>query len=298
MAAQGLRNLGRSGLRVSPLCLGAMNFGNEQFGCDEADLDRRHPRLPRRRSQLHRHRQRLLGDALGDDRRQGGEGPPRRRRHRHQGGLAARARPVRLRLQPQARRQGLRGQPAPAGHRLHRPLPDAPLRRRDAARGDAQHAQRPRPRRARFATSASRTGPPRRSSRPAWSSRRRAGSRWSACSRSTASSPATSRSRSCRPAASSASASIPWSPLAGGMLTGKYKPGEEPQEGTRFAAPGPFQSVWRTRSLNERNHAIVSVVLEEARQLNAVADRGGPGLEPGAAGRRVADHRPEDRSSS
>ena len=34
MAAQGLRNLGRSGLRVSPLCLGAMNFGNERFGCD------------------------------------------------------------------------------------------------------------------------------------------------------------------------------------------------------------------------------------------------------------------------
>ncbi len=35
MASQGLRNLGRSGLRVSPLCLGAMNFGNDQFGCDE-----------------------------------------------------------------------------------------------------------------------------------------------------------------------------------------------------------------------------------------------------------------------
>jgi aryl-alcohol dehydrogenase-like predicted oxidoreductase len=27
--------------------------------------------------------------------------------------------------------------------------------------------------------------------------------------------------------------------------------------------------VWRTRSLNERNHAVVGVVLEEARQLNA-----------------------------
>ncbi len=53
------------------------------------------------------------------------------------------------------------------------------------------------------------------------------------------------------------------------MLTGKYKTGEEPQEGTRFAAPGPFQSVWRTRALNERNHVIVSVVLDAARQLNA-----------------------------
>jgi aryl-alcohol dehydrogenase-like predicted oxidoreductase len=52
------------------------------------------------------------------------------------------------------------------------------------------------------------------------------------------------------------------------MLTGKYKAGEEPKEGTRFAAPGPFQQVWRTRALNERNHAIVGVVLEEAGKLD------------------------------
>lgn len=61
---------------------------------------------------------------------------------------------------------------------------------------------------------------------------------------------------------------IPWSPLAGGMLTGKYKPGEEPRDGTRFAAPGPFQRIWRTRALNERNHEIVKVVLEEAGKLD------------------------------
>jgi aryl-alcohol dehydrogenase-like predicted oxidoreductase len=35
---------------------------------------------------------------------------------------------------------------------------------------------------------------------------------------------------------------IPWSPLAGGMLTGKYKAGEEPQQGTRFAARGHFSA--------------------------------------------------------
>jgi aryl-alcohol dehydrogenase-like predicted oxidoreductase len=52
------------------------------------------------------------------------------------------------------------------------------------------------------------------------------------------------------------------------MLTGKYKAGSDPQEGTRFAAPGPFQRVWRTRALTERNHTIVSVVLEEARKLD------------------------------
>ncbi len=61
---------------------------------------------------------------------------------------------------------------------------------------------------------------------------------------------------------------IPWSPLGGGMLTGKYRPGEEPQNGTRFAAPGPFQRIWRTRALNERNHEIVRVVTEEARKLD------------------------------
>jgi aryl-alcohol dehydrogenase-like predicted oxidoreductase len=61
---------------------------------------------------------------------------------------------------------------------------------------------------------------------------------------------------------------IPWSPLGGGMLTGKYKANEEPQQGSRFAAPGPFQKIWRERGLNERNHAIVSVVLEEANKLD------------------------------
>jgi aryl-alcohol dehydrogenase-like predicted oxidoreductase len=52
------------------------------------------------------------------------------------------------------------------------------------------------------------------------------------------------------------------------MLTGKYKKGEEPTEGTRFAAPGPFQQVWRARALSERNHAIMEVVLEEAAKLD------------------------------
>ena len=61
---------------------------------------------------------------------------------------------------------------------------------------------------------------------------------------------------------------IPYSPLAGGMLTGKYKKGEEPGEGTRFAAPGPFQQFWRARAQSERNHAIMQVVLDEAGKLD------------------------------
>jgi len=36
-------------------------------------------------------------------------------------------------------------------------------------------------------------------------------------------------------------ATIPWSPLAGGLLTGKYRRGEEPPEGTRFATANAMQ---------------------------------------------------------
>jgi aryl-alcohol dehydrogenase-like predicted oxidoreductase len=60
---------------------------------------------------------------------------------------------------------------------------------------------------------------------------------------------------------------IPWSPLGGGMLTGKYKRDAEPEEGTRFAAPGPFQQIWRRRALSDRNHQILDVVLPEAERL-------------------------------
>src|SRR5881397_40173 len=61
---------------------------------------------------------------------------------------------------------------------------------------------------------------------------------------------------------------IPWSPLGGGMLTGKYKRGEEPESGTRFAAGGPFQEIWRRRAFRDRNYEIVDVVLDEAAKLN------------------------------
>jgi aryl-alcohol dehydrogenase-like predicted oxidoreductase len=47
---------------------------------------------------------------------------------------------------------------------------------------------------------------------------------------------------------------IPYSPLAGGFLTGKYREGEPPPEGARLSAAGPGQS----RILNERNYATLS----------------------------------------
>jgi len=43
-------------------------------------------------------------------------------------------------------------------------------------------------------------------------------------------------------------ATIPWSPLAGGLLTGKYRRDEEPPEGTRYANMNPMQR----RRFNDR----------------------------------------------
>ena len=56
---------------------------------------------------------------------------------------------------------GGREQPAPARHRLDRPLPDPPPRARHRHRRDARRADRPRPRRARSATIGSSTFPAR-----------------------------------------------------------------------------------------------------------------------------------------
>ena len=64
------RTLGRTGVKVSPLCLGAMMFG--AWGNPDHDESvRSHPRRARRRHQLHRHRRRVLGGRVGGDRRQG-----------------------------------------------------------------------------------------------------------------------------------------------------------------------------------------------------------------------------------
>jgi aryl-alcohol dehydrogenase-like predicted oxidoreductase len=51
---------------------------------------------------------------------------------------------------------------------------------------------------------------------------------------------------------------IPYSPLASGFLTGKYRPGEEPPSGTRLSSMP--QGTYRDRFLNERNYAILPVL--------------------------------------
>ncbi len=57
---------------------------------------------------------------------------------------------------------------------------------------------------------------------------------------------------------------IPYSPLAGGFLTGKYRAGEPPPDGTRLAGMGPMAS----RILNERNFGTLG-------KLEGLASRAG-----------------------
>ena len=56
---------------------------------------------------------------------------------------------------------------------------------------------------------------------------------------------------------------LPWSPLASGLLTGKYQRGQAPPEGTRLAQ-------WKDRYASfdtEKNWAIVDALLEVAKEL-------------------------------
>jgi len=267
MASQGLRNLGRSGLRVSPLCLGAMNFGNEQFGCDEqtsigvihAYLDAGHNFIDTANVYSGTRSETIVGKAVKDRRDSVviatkassplGPGPfdsGSSRKH------------VMKACEDSLRRLGTDYIDLYQMHRYDEatPLEETLSTLNDLVRqGKVCYIGVSNWTASQIVEAClvidARGWEPLVSLQPQYSilSRDIEVEILPACNRF-------------------GLGVIPWSPLAGGMLTGKYKPGEEPQEGTRFAAPGPFQSVWRTRSLNERNHAIVSVVLEEARQLN------------------------------
>jgi aryl-alcohol dehydrogenase-like predicted oxidoreductase len=267
MATQGLRNLGRSGLRVSPLCLGAMNFGNDQFGCDEAAsikvihayLDAGHNFIDTANVYSGTRSETILGKAV--------------KGRRDNVVIATKA------ASPLG--QG----PFDSGSsRKHvTKACDDSLRRLDTDYIDLYQMHRydeatPLEETLSTLNDLVRHGKVRYLGVSNWT----ASQIVEACSIIAANGwePLVSLQPQysiltrdieveilpvCRKFGLGV---IPWSPLGGGMLTGKYKPGEEPQEGTRFAAPGPFQRVWRTRALNERNHAIVAVVLEEARKLD------------------------------
>ena len=114
----------------------------------------------------------ILGQALA--------GPARRGAAGDEGALPHGRRPQRRRALAPPRHRGLRGQPAAAGHRPHRPLPGPRVGRADADRGDAGGARAPPPTRARSATSAART------TRPGRWSRRSASPTCAACRASSA----------------------------------------------------------------------------------------------------------------
>ncbi|HET7009395.1 MAG TPA: aldo/keto reductase [Anaerolineales bacterium] len=60
----------------------------------------------------------------------------------------------------------------------------------------------------------------------------------------------------------------PWGPLGGGFLSGKYRPGDKPQEGRLAMMPDETEESWLRRS-NQRNWDILQVVDEVARARQA-----------------------------
>jgi aryl-alcohol dehydrogenase (NADP+) len=59
---------------------------------------------------------------------------------------------------------------------------------------------------------------------------------------------------------------VPYNPLAGGMLTGKYRRGEEPPEGSRFAREG-HGPMYRARYWSELMFDVAEAVAEVAAEL-------------------------------
>jgi aryl-alcohol dehydrogenase-like predicted oxidoreductase len=64
---------------------------------------------------------------------------------------------------------------------------------------------------------------------------------------------------------------IPWSPLAAGFLSGKYRPGAPPPAVSRLAESDPVARRWTERFLTERNFKILEVVEAVARELGKSA---------------------------
>ena len=240
------RNLGSSGLKVSTLCLGAMTFGEadeksfmHEVGCDEATahaiMDRALDagvnfidtadvygqdglservigtlvrRAPSKRDEV------VLATKF---RFRMGEGPNGTRR---------------LALPHRARR---RGQPAPAADRPHRPLPDPHAGHRHARGGDAARARRSGARRARCSTSAASNYAAYRLVDSLWIARSQQPRALRRAAGAVQPGGARPRARARARCASKFGLGIlPWSPLAGGFLTGKYRKDQPPPAGSRL----------------------------------------------------------------
>jgi aryl-alcohol dehydrogenase-like predicted oxidoreductase len=53
---------------------------------------------------------------------------------------------------------------------------------------------------------------------------------------------------------------LPWSPLGGGLLTGKYRPDTPPPPGVRASDPTPSATLMRQRITDARNHRVAECV--------------------------------------
>ena len=60
---------------------------------------------------------------------------------------------------------------------------------------------------------------------------------------------------------------LPWSPLGGGLLSGKYRPGEAPPADTRATDDTPSALLMRMRMAEERNFAVAQAVADLAEDL-------------------------------
>jgi aryl-alcohol dehydrogenase-like predicted oxidoreductase len=60
----------------------------------------------------------------------------------------------------------------------------------------------------------------------------------------------------------------PWGPLGGGFLSGKYQPGDKPEEGRLAIMPDETEETWHRRA-NERNWNILQVVDEVSKEHQA-----------------------------
>lgn len=266
MSVQGLRNLGRSGLRVSPLCLGAMNFGNDAFGCDEATsiaithayLDAGHNFIDTANVYSGTRSESILGKAL-KGRRDAvvvatkaasplGPGP-------FDSG-ASRKHVVK------ACNDSLRRLDTDYIdlYQMHRYDETTPLEETLSTLNDLVRQGKVRYLGVSNWTAAQIVEACGIIAAKGWEPLVSLQPQYNILVRDIE----VEILPACRKFGLGV---IPWSPLASGMLTGKYKPGEEPEQGSRFAAPGPFQQIWRTRSLSERNHAVVAVVLQEAGKM-------------------------------
>ena len=234
--------LGSSGLVVSRLGLGCNNFGLRPARARPHSIPvlrarrRRRAHAVRHRRHLRRRRERgVLGEAL--------EGRPRRRGVATKFGIGhagrATARTGARAASRRYIRKAVEALAAPAAHRPHRPLPAAPARPDDPDRGDPGRAARAGPRGQgplhRLLQLRRLAGRRRRLDRPEPA----ASSGSSARRTSTPCSTARSRPSWCRPASTSGSGILPFFPLASGLLTGKYRRGEEAPEGHPARRRGP-----------------------------------------------------------